>query len=74
MRLLRKECRQSGKEGKASALGKVNGIAQREQMEPAKMTEEEWPGKKMGSRILMDGPIKKVFKQRETVSNISVGQ
>lgn len=74
MRLLREECRQSGNEGKASALGKVNGIAQREQVEPAKMTEEEWPGKKMGSRILMDGPIKKVFKQRETNKQCQIFQ
>lgn len=51
---------------KANALGKVNGIAQKEQAEPAKMTEEDWPGKKMRSSILMDDPTKSVFKQRET--------
>ena len=30
------------------------------------MTEDDWPGKKVRSSILMDNPIKSVFKQTET--------
>lgn len=38
------------------------------------MTEEDWPGKKMRSNILMDNPVKSVFKQRETDGECQIFQ
>ena len=34
------------------------------------MTEEDWPGKKMRSNILMDNPVKTVFKGDADVENL----